>query len=131
MSKHAWDLPCAHPIDLPRGHRVAGRAEGTHGPCPSRSPQPEGAIRTPSPAESLPRCPVKGCVFPVASHGAEECLLHELIKREPAHFRSRQPSILLLDQAKFGVPNPEQADLRARDRRRLAMLREKSLEEVA
>jgi hypothetical protein len=38
--------------------------------------------------------------------------------------------MLLLDQAKFGLPDVEGDDWRARDRRRLAALREQFLEEV-
>lgn len=46
-------------------------------------------------------------------------------------FLSCQPTMLLLDQAKFGPPDPEADYSRARDRRRLATLREEFLEEVA
>jgi hypothetical protein len=37
--------------------------------------------------------------------------------------------MLLLDRAKFGLPDHEPDDSRARDRRRFAMLREARLEE--
>jgi hypothetical protein len=39
--------------------------------------------------------------------------------------------MLLLDRAKFDLPDVEGDDWRARDRRQLAALREKFLEEVA
>lgn len=77
------------------------------------------------------RCSVKGCIFPVADAGDSRCLVHDLADKEPKLFLSMQPSLLLLDQAKFGIPDPEFDDARARDRRRMAALREKFREEVA
>jgi hypothetical protein len=77
------------------------------------------------------RCSEKGCIFPATESGTGKCLLHDLEEREPALFLSCQPTMLLLDQAKFGLPDPEADYSRARDRRRLATLREEFLEEVA
>jgi hypothetical protein len=95
-----------------------------------------GGIATPSPAAGVecgasPRCSVKGCIFPATRGGGGQCLLHTLAEKEPKHFLSLQPSVLLLDQAKFGVPDADYDDSRARDRRRLAALRERFREEVA
>jgi hypothetical protein len=39
---------------------------------------------------------------------------------EPGSFQSQQPSSLLLDQAKFGLPDTEPDDGRVQDRNRLA-----------
>ena len=96
------------------------------GPNPAASATPA----PPAPGGASGRCAVKGCIFPVA-RGGIQCLLHDLAEKEPKHFLSVQPSVLLLDQAKFGVPDSDYDDSRARDRRRLAALREKFREEVA
>jgi hypothetical protein len=75
-------------------------------------------------ARSVPRCTEKGCVFPAARRDSDKCRQHERQDQEPAIFISRQPSMLLLDQAKFGPPDSdcEQREWRARDRRRRASL---------
>lgn len=77
------------------------------------------------------RCREKGCIFPVRAPGERTCALHRLAEDEPKLFLSLQPSSFLLDQAKFGVPDPDFDYSRARDRRRLAVLRERTLGEVA
>jgi hypothetical protein len=79
----------------------------------------------------LDRCREKGCIFPVSAPGEATCALHRLAESEPKLFLSLQPSSFLLDQAKFIVPDREFDYSRARDRRRLAMLREQTLEDVA
>jgi hypothetical protein len=75
-------------------------------------------------ARSAPKCNEKGCVFPAARLDTGKCRQHERQDEEPAIFHSRQPSVLLLDQAKFGPPDSdcEQREWRARDRRRLTRL---------
>ncbi len=70
------------------------------------------------------RCKEKGCVFPAASADNDTCLQHNRQHQEPSLFRSRQPSTLLLDHAKFGVLDSEPDNSRANDRRRLAKIRE-------
>lgn len=70
--------------------------------------------------EFLPRCCQKGCVFPTQPGADGECAYHRLQSLEPACFQSLQPSFLLLDQAKFGLPDSEPDDGRVRDRHRLA-----------
>ena len=67
-----------------------------------------------------PRCCQKACVFPAQPGGRGECAYHRLQSLEPACFQSLQPSFLLLDQAKFGLPDSEPDDARVRDRNRLA-----------
>ena len=77
------------------------------------------------------RCREKGCVFPAARSESGRCLQHDRQYSEPALFHSQQPSMLLLDQAKFGLPDSEPDDSRARDRRRFAVLREANLDEAS
>ena len=80
----------------------------------------------------LPRCCQKGCVFPAQPGGVGECADHWRQSLEPACFQSQQPSYLLLDQAKFGLPDSEPDDSRFRDRHRLAAERVRfMLEEAA
>jgi hypothetical protein len=103
-------------------------------PSPSRRLQGTGLWSSPLPAPEFalgPRCSEKGCIFPATESGTGKCLLHDLEEREPALFLSCQPTLLVLDQGKFGLPDPEADYSRVRDRRRLATLREKFLEEVA
>lgn len=80
-------------------------------------PPQAGALR---PEIFFPRCCHKGCVFPAQPSGQGECLYHRRQALEPDCFESRQPSFLLLDQAKFGLPDSEPDDGRVRDRHRLA-----------
>jgi hypothetical protein len=68
----------------------------------------------------LPRCCQKGCVFPAQPGGGGECAYHRREFIEPVCFQSQQPTFLLLDQAKFGLPDEEPDDGRFRDRHRLA-----------
>ena len=68
----------------------------------------------------LPRCCQKGCVFPAQPGGDGECAYHRRQSLEPGCFQSQQPTFLLLDQAKFGLPDTEPDDWRVRDRHRLA-----------
>jgi len=68
----------------------------------------------------LPRCCQKACVFPAQPGCRGECAYHRRQSLEPRCFQSLQPSFLLLDQAKFGLPDSEPDDARVRDRNRLA-----------
>ena len=72
----------------------------------------------------VPRCNEKACVFPQARPGSGKCLQHERQSSEPDLFGSRQPSMLLLDRAKFGVPDSDldEEASRANDRRHLSRL---------
>lgn len=72
----------------------------------------------------VPRCSEKGCVFPQSRPGCAKCRQHERQSSEPDLFASRQPSVLLLDRAKFGVPDSDVDDQgsRATDRRNIAKL---------
>lgn len=95
-------------------------------------PPPTG--RTPPKARlHAGRCSERGCVFPAVAPGGGRCHQHDLECREPYLFGSRQPSMLLLDRAKFGLPDSEiQArESRSSDRRRLARQWERFLEGVA
>ena len=86
--------------------------------------KPQAPLREPTaavcPVDFLPRCCQKGCVFPVQPGGGGECAYHRRQSLEPVCFQSQQPSLLLLEQAKFGLPDAEPDDGRIRDRHRLA-----------
>ena len=66
------------------------------------------------------RCRHKACVFPAEAGAHGECAHHRRQSAEPGCFQSFQPSFLLLDQAKFGLPDTEPDDGRVQDRNRLA-----------
>jgi len=66
------------------------------------------------------RCRHKACVFPAQLGAHGECAYHRRQSAEPGCFQSLQPSSLLLDQAKFGLPDTEPDDGRVQDRNRLA-----------
>lgn len=81
-------------------------------------------------AESFtPRCSEKGCVFPASLDGSGRCVHHDRQSREPSLFSSLQPTRLVLDRAKFGLPEAEVDTSRAQDRRRLADIRRAFLED--
>jgi len=67
-----------------------------------------------------PRCSHKACVFPAQPGAHGECAYHRRQAAEPGCFQSLQPSSLLLDQARFGLPDTEPEDGRVQDRHRLA-----------
>jgi len=67
-----------------------------------------------------PRCSHKACVFPAHPGAHGECAYHRRQAAEPGCFQSVQPSHLLLDQARFGLPDSEPEDGRVQDRNRLA-----------
>jgi hypothetical protein len=98
-------------------------------PSPPRPAAAPGGIIPLQP--EFRRCSSKGCVFPAPGGGSGKCWQHQREELEPKHFLSRQPTYLVLDRAKFGLPDEEYDSSRARDRRRLAELREQFLEEVA
>jgi hypothetical protein len=65
-------------------------------------------------------CRERACVFPALPGGEGQCVYHRRQSLEPVCFQSQQPSVLLLDQARFGLPDSEPDDERVRDRHRLA-----------
>ena len=79
-----------------------------------------GPAGTPRQDACLPRCWHKACVFPAQQGAHGECVYHHRQHVEPGCFQSLQPSFLLLDQAKFGLPDKEPDDGRVQDRNRLA-----------
>jgi len=99
---------------------------------PPAAPAGDRLAGDPSPAPVPSRCDEKGCVFPAAGPGKKKCLAHGRAESEPKHFGSFQPTMLLLDRAKFGLPGPdsEPDDSKARDRQRWVAEREAFLEEV-
>lgn len=109
---------------------------------PSRRYPPSRDARACEPAAGEPsrsiariareRCKIKGCVFPAAPHAEGTCVYHYRQQYEPVLFHSQQPTLLLLERAKFELPACEHNDYRGADRRRLAALREAFLlEELA
>lgn len=78
------------------------------------------------------RCAERGCVFP-AVDAEGWCVHHQRQLREPGLYSSRQPSLALLAQGKFGpaksVDKADDTEGRAGDRRRLAAERERFLGE--
>ncbi len=71
------------------------------------------------------RCHERGCVFPAALGGI--CPYHYRQAHEPECFHSQQPSAALLERAKFGIPDAQDAS-RMRDRRLLAAMRQEFLD---
>jgi hypothetical protein len=83
------------------------------------------------PASSIPmRCSEKGCVFPAARATKGKCLDHDRRYCVPELFHSFQPTMLLMDQAKYILPDSEFEDSRHLDRRRLADDRLAAFEEA-
>lgn len=114
------------------------RDESEHLPADPHGSRPTSQVdsRHAAPFSSLPgasRCNEKGCVFPAAGPGNSKCLTHSREESEPKHFGSSQPTVLLLDRAKFGLPDPETEpdDSRARDRRRELVEREAFFEDAS
>ncbi len=97
-------------------HRAAARAPTPLAPHASLPAQPVVLRRE----LFLPRCCQKGCVFPAQAGADGECAYHRRQSLDPVCFQSQQPTFLLLDQAKFGLPDSEPDDGRVRDRHRLA-----------
>ena len=68
--------------------------------------------------QDRPQCCVKGCIFP-ASPSTGLCRNHARQKLEPAHFKSFQPTLLVVQQATFNLADDGTRTTRAFDRRRL------------
>lgn len=77
------------------------------------------------------RCREKGCVFPAKPDGNGKCFYHRLQQLEPNMFESLQPTVLMLEQVKFGLPEDEPDDSRVVDRNRQAAERAAFLWEEA
>jgi len=114
------DVPVLHAASPRRAPaRIHNAAAGGRPPL-----KPHATLREQTAAlrreDFLPRCGQKGCVFPAQPGGDGQCAHHRRQCLEPGCFQSQQPSFLLLDQAKFGLPDSEPDDGRVRDRHRLA-----------
>jgi len=111
-------VPCSAPA--PRTPRALRGAVA--GVPPSLESHVSSQAEPGAPRSELfhPRCCQKACVFPAQPGCRGECAYHRRQSLEPACFQSLQPSFLLLDQAKFGLPDSEPDDARVRDRNRLA-----------
>lgn len=75
------------------------------------------------------KCSEKSCVFPASPDGSGRCRQHDRQSREPNLFSSFQPTRLVLDRAKFGLPEAEVDTSRVQDRRKLADMRQAFLED--
>jgi hypothetical protein len=69
---------------------------------------------------SSTRCALKGCIFPAHPDSPGRCLYHQREREEPKMFETRQPTQLVLGQAKFGLPEREPDEWRFRVRRQRA-----------
>jgi hypothetical protein len=88
---------------------------------PISSPQDSGpAASIENPDAAARRCGARGCVFPAEENAQGLCFYHERLEREPQHFRSYQPTLLVLRQGLLIPGDGEAAQRRARDRQRLA-----------
>ena len=101
-----------------------------------RSLRPTPLFHSPLPVRAHPggkfvagRCCVRGCIYPAGPAGM--CLDHHRQVNEPRFFHSHQPTMLVMYQARFSVPDSDLDDTRLHDRRRLAAAREVFLEEAA
>jgi hypothetical protein len=111
--------PTEHPLQPPL-LLAAPRGVEEHGHPNPLVPSPElTRIEV-----SSDRCSERGCVFPAAWRDGGRCRQHDRQSREPALFSSQQPSTLLLDRAKFGLPGSDSEPYisRSADRRRLTKL---------
>lgn len=88
-------------------------------------------LQSPALPVSSSRCTVKGCVFPAGEDNQGRCFYHELQRLQPRFFASFQPTILVLEQAKFILPEGEPDDSRIKDRHRSAIERQAFLLEDA
>ncbi len=114
------DLPVPPPApSQPGSGRLHRAAAGGRPPLEPHAllPAHPGALRR---ELFLPRCCQKACIFPAQAGSEGECAYHHRQSLEPGCFESQQPTLLLLDQAKFGLPDDEPDDGRVRDRHRLA-----------
>ena len=122
-------------LRIPTHHFHTRHTRSTTG-FATRSPQPPLLFHSPLPVRAhtvsefvAGRCCVRGCVYPSGPTGL--CLDHQRQAQEPRFFQSYQPTMLVMDQARFGVPDSDPDDARTHDRRRLAAAREALLEEAA
>lgn len=108
-------------------------------PHPIFEPPPLGPLgweRASRPGITIPpalapdtRCSEKGCVFPAALGAHGKCLQHHRQASEPIFFSSHQPTRVVLERGRFGIPEREVDTSRNRDRRQLAAIREAFLED--
>ena len=122
-------------LRIPTHHFHARHTRPTAG-FAARSLRTPPLFHSPLPIPSLTvgefmagRCCVRGCVYPSGPAGL--CLDHQRQAQEPRFFQSQQPTMLVMDQVRFGVPDSDPDETRTHDRRRLAAAREAFLEEAA
>ena len=107
----------------PRPRPLDANATGAH---PSGPPPPSLAL-----ADLLGACcKVKGCIYPATEVETGMCLCHSLQEEEPQFFQSRQPSLRMLEIAKYGLTT-EDEDTRIRQRRQSVAFRAAFLKGMA
>jgi hypothetical protein len=118
--------PLSSQLPTTQGQLGLGREAGSR----LRPAAPKPASQ---PAQKLSswRCREKGCVFPARPDGNGKCSYHRLQQLEPNLFESLQPTVLMLEQVKFGLPEDEPDDSRVVDRNRQAAERAAFLWEEA
>lgn len=109
--------------EAPRPRPLDGNATGAH---PSGPPPPSLALANLLGA----RCKVKGCIYPATEVEAGMCLCHFYQEEEPQFFQSRQPSLRMLEIAKYGLTT-EDEDTRIRLRHESVALRAAFLKGMA
>jgi len=107
------------PVPSASGHRLFGRTTRVR-PSSESCASLRGQAAKLRRDSNLSRCRHKACVFPAQPGAHGECAYHRRQSVEPGCFQSLQPSFLLLDQARFGLPDTEPDDGRVQDRNRLA-----------
>ena len=108
------------PAPAPSSRRAFGRKTPGDRPSSQSCASLRGQAAKLRRGSYLTRCCHKACVFPAQPGAHGECAYHRRQSVEPGCFQSLQPSFLLLDQAKFGLPDTEPDDGRVQDRNRLA-----------
>jgi hypothetical protein len=109
--------------EAPRPRPLDENSAGAH---PSGPPPPSLALAILLGA----RCKVKGCIYPATEVEAGMCLCHFHMELEPKFFQSRQPSLRMLEIAKYGMTT-EWEDDRIRQRRQALELRRAFLKGMA
>ena len=85
---------------LDEGHR---RGHGGEAEAPRRDGAGAGIPAVIGGAAPAGRCRVKGCIYPATEIELGLCIRHVHQEEEPQFFQSRQPSLRVLETAKYGM----------------------------
>jgi hypothetical protein len=97
---HQQSSPCG-PLPAENALSSAPLAAPTIRKPHHASPSLLGPERLGSPA--WPRCSERGCVYPASDINARKCRHHERLQREPHLFCSFQPTLLVVEQARYNA----------------------------